>query len=399
MKGGNPISRKFNANSERLRGIKVKLYPSKEQREKLAIYFDLYRKVYNMAINIQEEDQSRYIKYYEMCKIFSELVKKEEYEWLAQLPISLIRQALVDNDTAYKMFFKKICRHPKFKSKKKSKKFFCTRSERTHAYENSIFITGVGEVYAKAHTIPTQTRLYNTSIHFDGYNYWFSCQVEKEKVDMSNIEKSDPIGVDVGLRNLITTSDGETFHFPKSVKKFEKRKKRQQRRLDKDYRKYLAESIRTTTKYEDIPKSKNHYKKLYALRKTFDKIRNIRSNTIHNATKRIVDKNPAAIVVEDIRVREITKQKWMKKYASEMPFFEIRRQLEYKAADRDIPFIVADAHYPSSKLCSKCGYLYSSFNTQETYICPICGNRMDRDINAALNLKKLAYTQERCLHL
>lgn len=381
---------KFNANDSLLRGFRIKIYPTKDQEEKLITTFNLYRKAYNMAINIQESDRSRYIGYYEMCKIFSDIVKTEEYSWLNQIPISTIRQALVDHDTAYKRFFKKLTNHPKFHSKRKSKKYFSTRSERTHAYGNNIFIPGIGLIDAKNHPIPNKIRLYHTSVHFDGYNYWFSCQVEREPVDISDVPISDPIGVDVGFRNLITTSNGKIYNFPNSINKLKKKKKRQQRRLDKDFRKYVNISKRTTTKYEDVPKSKNHYKRLAKLRKTYDKIRNIRKNTIHNATKDIVNNHPSTIVLEDLKVRELTRQAWLKKYA-DYPLYEIRRQLEYKAQERGINVIIADTHYPSSKLCSNCGYLYKTFDSQHTFICPVCGNRLDRDLNAAYNLRNLAY--------
>ena len=169
--------------------------------------------------------------------------------------------------------------------------------------------------------------------------------------------------------------------------------KRQDRRLQKDYKKYLDIAKRTRTKYEDIPKSNNMQKRLKSKRKTCDKITNKHNNDIHTATKRIVSKNPAAIVIEDIKTSKLfkTSSPWINKFAPYMYFYEIRRQIEYKAADRGIPVLVADAQYPSSQICSRCGNSHKVYGNK-TFICPICGLRLDRDLNAAYNLRDLAYS-------
>ena len=206
---------------------------------------------------------------------------------------------------------------------------------------------------------------------------------------MSEVEKSSPIGIDVGIRNMITTSDGDVFEFP-DTKKYEKRMKRQQRRLQKYYNRYLEESFRTRTKYEDIPKSKNMVKKQKALHKTISKIHNKILNEANVATKRIVDKNPECIVIETISVREQQiKSPWLLKHAPHMMYYTLHRQIQFKAKIRGIPVIKADTNYPSSQICSNCGNIRKTRHT--IYNCPVCGLRLDRDINAAINLRNLAY--------
>ena len=328
-----------------------------------------------------------------MCAIFANMRNSDKYHWMKDISIGVIRQSLLSLNNAFQKFFSKITRYPVYKTKKRSKKSFTTRSERTRVKGNCISISGLNDmlVNAKNHPIPEGVRLYNTTITFDGYDYWFSCQIEKPKIDMSDIPKSEPVGIDVGIRNMITTSDGEYYHFS-DTSKYEKRLKRQQRRLSKDYNLYFKESIRTKTKYEDVPKSKNHFKRLAKQHKSYAKITNKRNNDLNTATKRIVDKNPEAIVIENISVKDIIhNEPWMKKYAPQMVFYEIHRQLKYKAADRNIPVIIADRDYPSSKRCSACGFVNNNFSKQHVFICPICGFRADRDYNAAINLKQLAY--------
>ena len=262
------------ANVNRLRGYKIEIYPTEEQKEKISKVIDSYRAVYNIALGIQLENYEKelpYIKYYGMCKIFSDKRNNDsEFAWLKDIQLSTIRQALTDINNAFINFFNKKTKFPKFKSKKKSKKFFTSRSERTSSKKNGIRIPELGLVDAKQCPIPENTRMYNTGVVFDGYRYWFYCQTEQEVIYDDKTEYSDPIGIDVGIRNMITTSNDEFFKYS-STRKLEKRLKRQQRRLQKHYNKYLTISLHTKTKYEDIPKSKNMEKLLYARFKTIEK--------------------------------------------------------------------------------------------------------------------------------
>lgn len=380
-----------NANVNRLRGHKIKLYPTAYQITKIHTVINTYRAVYNIALGIQIDTYNngkKYIQYYDMCKIFSDMRKNDpKYEWLNEITMSTIRQALVDLDHAYKNFFNKFRLFPKFKSKRYSKKSFMIRSDRIYIRNTDyIQIPDIGVIYTKTHNLPIGGRVYNASIVFDGYFYWFTCQYEREQIYL-DCNKSKPIGIDVGVRNMITTSNGDFYKFS-DTSKYEKRLKRQQRRLQKSYNYYIAESMRTKTKYEDVPKSKNMQKRLLARFKTIQKIKNKRKNDMHTATKRIVDSNPSAIVIEDIRTRQLIQTTpWIRKHKP--CFGMIHQMLKYKAEDRNIPIIVANHNYPSSQICSRCGNKHKVYH--HTYKCPICGLKIDRDLNAAINLENLAY--------
>lgn len=384
------------ADPSRLVGYKVVIYPTDEQKEEIAHIINIYRAVCNLTLEFQNEAQkdNKYISYYTMSKRFSTLLKEKEYSWI-DIGLSTVRQAILDIDRGYKKFFNHQSNHPKFKSRKRDKKSFNTRCERCHIKGEYIQISGLksgkGLVYAAKHNIPQGKRLYVTGVEFDGYRYWFYCKVEMPRIDMSNIPQSDPIGIDVGIRKMITTSNGDIYNLP-DTRKLEKRRNRQQKRLSRYQHSLMKESIRTRTKYEDMPRSKSMLKLMYQYRKTCNKITNKRNTVIHTATKRIVDLNPSSIVIEDIKVGDILKEgKWMNKFIPQLIFNKIHTQIKYKADNRGIPVIIADRNYPSSKICSSCGYIYHSFASQKTFICPCCGLRIDRDINAALNLKKLAY--------
>ena len=375
-----------------LRGCRIKLYPTEEQKALINRAIQIYRAAYNAALNIQKQrykETGKYTSFYKMENIFSGLRNNDEnYSWLKEISMSNIREALADLDIAYRMFFKGIHRFPKYKSKKDYKKGLGSRSDRCKIYGSKIYVSGIGSIEAKSHGIPQGTRMYDTRITFDGYDYWYTCMYKHEMIDMSSVPKTEPVGIDVGIRQFATTSDGEVYQLS-DISKLQKRLRRQHKRMSRYYNRYLAESKRTTTKYEDIPKSKNMLKALKKQRKTYDKIRNKRNTDVHSITKQIVSKNPSAIVIEDIKVRELQKDNWFKKRYPYPCFAMFRVQLQYKAEDRGIPVIVADNQYPSTQICSCCGQRHK-MSSAKLFICPYCGFRIDRDLNAAINLKALA---------
>ena len=372
-------------------GYRIKIYPTDEQKDCINRFIDLYRATYNLALEIQNNayaNENRHIQYFEMTNIFSNLRNTEKYKWLKELQVGTIRRAINDVQQSFEFFFNKLNKYPKFKSKKRSKKSFALRSERTHVSGNYIKAPGIGLIDAKNHPIPEGLSLYNPRIKFDGYDYWFCCCTRKDYIDMSDIPVSKPMGVDVGVRRIAVTSN-EDYFYSSNTKKLEDKLKKQQKRLSKDYQFYIKESQRTRTKYEDVPKSKNHYKRLLAMHKTQSKITNKRFNDIHTTTKRIVDQNPSIIVIEDIKVREISSDPWMRKYNPTMMFYRTHEQIQYQAADREIKVIKAPKNYPSTRICSNCGFERGKLSSH-IFTCPICGFKIDRDLNASYNLRNLA---------
>ena len=139
-------------------------------------------------------------------------------------------------------------------------------------------------------------------------------------------------------------------------------------------------------------KSKNLQKLETLILKQHQKISNVRINNIHQATTKLIKLNPSAIIIEDLNIKGMMKNKHLSKAVADCAFYEIRRQLEYKCKWNNIKLIVADRWYPSSKICSCCGNKKTKLSLSErTYICECCGTVIDRDYNASLNLKNLAY--------
>lgn len=389
------MRKKANMDTDHLIGYRVMLYPTDNQRKEINKNIHGARAVYNLGLELQNKakEKGEFIKFYPLITEFARMRNEDpDKSWLKGLSVGTIREALHNLDNAFHRYFSKQNRHPKFKSRKTVKKSFTVRSDRTSIQGEYIRISGLDDylILAKDHHIPSGVRLHNTTVSFDGINYWFSCTVESDTfdIDMSDVPQTEAVGIDVGIVNMITTSDGQFYKFT-DVSKYEKRLKRQQRRISRDCNGYYNQSLDTRTKYEDVPKSKNHSKRLKQRLKTIRKISNIRQNDTHTATKEIVSRNPAAIVIENISVREQMGDKWIRKYAPMMMYYEIHRQLKYKAARRGIPVIIADKGYPSSKICSRCGSMGNLNHRQ--FRCPICGYKEDRDLNAAYNLRDLAY--------
>jgi putative transposase len=153
----------------------------------------------------------------------------------------------------------------------------------------------------------------------------------------------------------------------------------------------LDESKKTKTKFSQLYKSKNLLKLESKIRKEHRRINNILTTNIHTITAELIRLNPTSIVIEDLNVEGMRKNKHLSEKINEAKFYKFRRQLEYKCSWNDINLIIADRLYPSSKLCSVCGNKKTRLSLSErTYVCEKCGCIIDRDYNASLNLKYLA---------
>jgi putative transposase len=154
----------------------------------------------------------------------------------------------------------------------------------------------------------------------------------------------------------------------------------------------IEESKQTKIKFDKIPKSKRLLKLEREINKLYIHITNILNNNIHNFTSKLIKLNPEAIVIEDLNVKSMMKNRHLSEKIMEAKFYEIRRQLEYKCLWNNIKLIIADRWYASSKICSECGHKKVKLSLSErTYVCEECGCIIDRDLNASINLRNLAY--------
>lgn len=368
------------------------LHPNNKQRTKLFQCFGVSRFAYNWALNRQQENYEnggKFISAFGLQKEFGLLKKLPEYDWLNLYSGVISEMAIIDACNAYKNFFKGNADFPKFKSKKKSKPSFYVNSSKiefTHTHVKLAKLSGSTRKnrrklnwvkLAEVGRVPTNCKYLNPRVTFDGINFWVSISVDVE--ENNEIPTNEGIGIDLGVKDLAITSDGNIYgniNKTKEVKRLEKKKRRLQRKLSK---KCIA------NKYE---KTKNVVKLEKGLLKLNHRLTNIRHNYIHQVTSEIVSRKPMFISLEDLNVSGMMKNRHLAKAVQAQSFYSFKEILSYKAKWNNIQIIEVPRFYPSSKTCSVCGTVKSDLKLSDrVFVCPECGNRMDRDLNASINLK------------
>lgn len=377
-----------------MRGHRIMIYPTESQKNRLLELMNLSRFVYNWTLGLQMDNfksGNKYIRFYDLCKILKEFRNNPKNEWLKRIPINTARHAVMDANQAFMNFFEKRTKHPVFKTKKRPNLSYTTRGDRLYFEENYVRLEGFpyGEkILCKKNHIPKcNVSYYNATISTDGINFFLSVNTEVE-FPMEFENKNEPIGIDLGLKKFATLSDGTVYNHP-NLRKINRRRKHYNRLIERDrlVREKMAKEAKT--KLEDIKWTKGMIKRYESFKKSCIKRANIINTSLHQITRDIVNKHPSAIVIETLDVKEMIRNKYLKKSVCEASFYRFKEYLSYKCENENIPLIKASMWYPSSKICSNCGNKYE-VGKSNTYKCPICGISIDRDLNAALNLKKLA---------
>ncbi len=378
-----------------VKAIKVMLVPNNVQRTKMFQYAGASRFAYNWALAKENENHKKggkFISDSELRKEFTKLRNSDEYAWLQNVSNNVTKQAIKDACTAYKNFFKGLQKYPRFKSKKKSTPRFYQDNVKIQFSNTHVKFEGFSSSkksskqklnwvrLAERGRIPTDTKYMNPRISFDGLNWWISVCVEfpncKETLN------DEGIGIDLGIKDLAICSDGTKYkniNKSQTVKKLEKHRRRLQRSISRKY-----EQNKEKGKY---CKTNNIIRGEKLLLKVNRRLTNVRKNYLNQTTSEIVNRKPRFICIEDLNVNGMMKNRHLSKAVQNQGFFEFRKQLEYKCNDSGIQLIVADRFYPSSKLCNCCGKIKKDLKLSDrTYRCE-CGNIIDRDFQAALNLK------------
>lgn len=381
-----------------IKTIKVMLIPNNKQKTKLFECAGVARFVYNWTIWYNETCRKfgyPFMNDVDLRRVLTELKhENKKFEWLNDYSNDIIKQAVKDACGAYKNYFNGISGHPKFKSKKKSKKSFYADTAKIKFTSTHVKLEKIEKSrkysrrrlnwirLAERDRIPINAKYYNPRITFDGLNWWVSVAVEVEAI--SEIPTNSGIGIDVGVKDFAVCSDGVVYsniNKNTSIKKVKKKQRRLQRKISKKYIKNKKGGRYCKTK--NIVKSE---KELLCLRR---KSSNIRHNYLHHIISEIVKRKPSFIVVEGLNVSGMMKNKHLARAIQEQCFFWFYDQLEYKCKINNIEFVVADRYYPSSKLCSCCGYVKKDLKLSERmYHCPSCGNTIDRDYQASVNLMR-----------
>ena len=304
----------------------------------------------------------------------------------------MTKQAIKDACNAYKNFFKGLQQYPRYKTKKRSMPKFYQDNIKLKFTDTHVKLEGFSSSrkankqklnwvrLAEPGRIPADARYMNPRISFDGLNWWISVGIECP--DSREELSEQGIGIDLGVKDLAVCSDNHTYkniNKSQTIKKLEKRKRRLQRSVSCKY-----EQNKKKGKY---CKTNNVIKKEKLLLKVNHRLTNIRKNYLHQTTSEIVDRKPRFICIEDLNVSGMMKNRHLAKAVQSQGFYEFHRQLEYKCKNAGIQLIVADRFYPSSKLCSCCGAVKKDLKLSDRVYRCSCGNVMDRDLQAAINLK------------
>ena len=366
------------------RAYKFRLYPNQEQTILINKTLGCNRLVYNYYLNKKKElyeTNKLTISYFECNKDILNL--EIEYPFLKEVDSMSLRCTLKDLDRAYNRFFKEKIGYPKFKKKNMKNSYRTNMISSTYkgnTYNNIkldlekrvITLPKLKEVkirgYRKLKTI--EGRVINATILRESDNTYYVSVLYEQIIKTNKFIPNKAVGIDLGIKDLVITSDYEKYTNEKVIKKYENRIKRIQRSLSRK-----------------IKGSKNYIKAKEELARAYKKIRNARKYNIHKITKKIVNNNDI-IVTENLKVKNMIKNHNIAKSVTDASLSEIIRQLTYKSIWNNKKLIKVDTYYPSSQICSVCGYqnkITKDLNVRE-YICPKCGTKHDRDFNASVNI-------------
>lgn len=351
--------------------LKIRLYPTKKQKEVLDNHFNAYRFLYNLSLEYKIMMYKDYginkIGYDLQAEIFE---LRKETDWLSKCKAECLRDAGLNVDKTFKKFFKG-SGYPKFKSKKSENSF--------HAYQSINCKENILNFYRQKIKFKTSkkytTLLNNHKIKQVTFkkdkcgDYWASCLIDTS--DTKQLPKTDNIvGIDLGVKHLVITSDGEFFENKRYFDNTRKKLKRAQQRFSKTKK-----------------GSKNREKQAIKVAKIYRKISRQREHYYHQITNKLLNENQV-VVMESLKVQNMIEKKELSRLISDASWSLLTNMLEYKANWYGREIIKIDTYFPSSKMCSSCGNIKQDLKLSDrVYKCNNCDLEIDRDYNATLNIK------------
>lgn len=365
-----------------IKAYKYRLHPTKQQAEFFEKSFGCVRFVYNWALNQRieayQKDGTR-ISWVDSCKQLTELKKQEKMKWLCEVANQSLQQSIRHMDMAFMHFFREKKGFPKFHSKKHGKfSFQLVKDVSIDFNTHKVKLPKIGEVkFGKNRTFDGKISTCTVSKTPTG-KYYISILVDdgKPMIEKAPIIIDTSVGIDVGIKDFAVLSNGQVYSNPKFYEKDEKRLKVLQRRLS---RKQKGSNRRERARL--------------AVAKQHEKIKNHRVNFIHQVTSRIVRENQT-VIIEDLNVEGMLKNHNLSKHIASVSWSEFFRQLQYKCDWQGKNFLRIGRFEPSSKMCL-CGYINKDLTLKDRkWDCPQCGMHNDRDLLAAINIKRFGLQKQ-----
>ena len=368
-----------------LRAIKIRLSPTKTQEQTLNKVLGSYRFVYNQMLALKQNNYNENktnLGLTDLSKYFhGTLLKNEQYAWLKQQNTKVMKQAIRQMLTAYDNFFKLNCGFPRFKSKKdnQSALFPLEAISKNNTFETkhislikslkNIKFRCSDKQFKRLQKYKDNIRSATLSKTKSG-NYFLSILVLVNDDEFKQFQyTNNKVGIDLGVKDFVITSDGEVFENKHFFKTSENKIKKLQKQLSKK-----------------VKGSNNSNKARIKLSKAYEHLTNQRLNYIHYVVNSLLTTYDY-VFMENLNVQGILRNHHLAKAIQEIGFYTFKNVLKNKAILNNKLVIEVDRFYASSKTCNKCGYIYKGLTLNEReWLCPQCGEYHDRDLNAAINI-------------
>ena len=381
-----------------LRVYKTEINPTKEQADKIRQTIGVCRFIYNLYLAENKrryENGEKFFSYVDFSRWLNHNYLKENPDklWIKDVSTKSVTHSVINANTAFKNFFKGLSKYPRFKKKDKSdvKMYFVRNSakEIIECERHRIKIPSLGWVRLKEKGyIPTNHNTHiikSGTVSYKAGRYYVSVLVEEMQLQKEKLNDFG-IGIDLGLKEFAVLSNERIYNNinkTQKIKKLEKKLKREQRSFSRMY-----ESYKRRKSIDEGCTKENYEKQRLKIQKLYQRLDNIRDDYINKCISEIVKTKPSYITIEDLNVSGMMKNKHLSKAIRQQKFYEFRTKLTAKCKELGIELRVVDRFYPSSKTCHNCGCVKHDLKLSErVYKCPDCGFTIDRDLNAALNLR------------
>ena len=378
------------------KAYKFRIYPDSKQMNMINKNIGSSRFVFNYYLDKKIKEYKNNDKNLSLKEIKHDLVLlKNEYEWLKENDSMSLTNSLEDLDTSFINFYEKRCGFPKFKAKgiRDSYKTDMIRSTyKGKRYENisvdminkTIKLPKIGIVKIRGYRDLKEFNkdIKNVTISREGNKYYASVCV-REEINQELFKLSHALGIDLGVKDLVITSDGIKY------------KKLNTKRIEK----HIEDLQRKLSRCEK--NSIRRYKLKLKIKRLYMKLKNMRKYYIHEITKRLTEENDL-IITEDLKVKEMLEEKNISRHIANASFSEIIRVLKYKMKWKNKKLIQVNTYYPSSQICNRCGSKNKEVKdlSIRKWECERCGSNHDRDINSSQNILfeglRLYYKEKYC---